>query len=98
MSYRIFLVAKHEESNRSPESRSAYLVEAVLRACDLLEAFQSDGELVRLRDLVTRTGMNKTTAFRLLTTLEERGLVERVGARQYRSAIKTLKRKQYRLG
>src|SRR5262245_59418632 len=42
--------------------------------------------------------MNKTTAFRLLTTLEERGLVERVGAHQYRSAIKPLKRKQYRLG
>ena len=42
--------------------------------------------------------MNKTTAFRLLTTLEERGLVERVGAHQYRSAIRPLKRKKYRLG
>ena len=81
-----------------PGAKSAYLVEAVLRACDLLEAFQFEGELVRLRELVARTGMNKTTAFRLLTTLEERGLVERVGAHQYRSAVKAIKRKKYRLG
>jgi ribose transport system substrate-binding protein len=80
------------------KNKSTYLVEAVLRACDLLEAFQTEGELVRLRELVARTGMNKTTAFRLLTTLEERGLVERVGGHQYRSAIKPLKRKKYRLG
>jgi ribose transport system substrate-binding protein len=91
-------VPRNEGSGDSVDTRSAYLVEAVLRACDLLEAFQSEGELVRLRDLVNRTGINKTTAFRLLTTLEERGLVERVGTRQYRSAIKPLKRKQYRLG
>jgi len=82
----------------APKVKSAYLVEAVLRACDVLEAFQFDGELLRLRELVVRTGINKTTAFRLLTTLEERGLVERVGAHQYRSAIKSLKRKKYRLG
>jgi ribose transport system substrate-binding protein len=82
----------------SARARSTYLIESVLRACDLLEAFQFEGELVRLRELVSRTGMNKTTAFRLLTTLAERGLVERVGAHQYRSAIKPLKRKKYRLG
>ena len=64
----------------APKPRSIYLVDAVLRACDLLEAFQFEGELVRLRELVSRTGMNKTTAFRLLTTLEERGLIERIGA------------------
>jgi ribose transport system substrate-binding protein len=86
------------EATKPKSEKSAYLVEAVLRACDLLEAFQYEGELIRLRELVARTGMNKTTAFRLLTTLEERGLVERVGARQYRSAIKPLKRKKYRLG
>ena len=80
------------------KEKSVYLVDAVLRACDLLEAFQFEGELVRLRELVSRTGMNKTTAFRLLTTLESRGLVERVGGHQYRSTIKPLKRNKYRLG
>ena len=85
-------------SKESRAAKSGYLVEAVLRACDLLEAFRGEGELVRLRELVARTGMNKTTAFRLLTTLEQRGLVERVGEHQYRSAIKPLNRKKYRLG
>src|SRR2546422_1457259 len=83
---------------KAPRAKSIYLTEAVLRACDLLEAFQFEGELVRLRELVSRTGMNKTRAFRLLTTLEQRGLIERVGPHQYRSAIKPLKRKKYRLG
>ena len=86
------------ERRRASDAKPGYLVEAVLRACDLLEAFQSDGEIVRLRDLVSRTGMNKTTAFRLLATLEQRGLVERTGDKQYRSAVRPLRRKQYRLG
>jgi ribose transport system substrate-binding protein len=82
----------------APKPKPVYLVEAVLRACDLLEAFQFEGEPLRLRELVSRTGMNKTTAYRLLSTLEERGLVERIGAHQYRSAIRPVKRQKYRLG
>jgi len=81
-----------------PRNKNGYLVEAVLRACDLLEAFQVPGEPLRLRELVARTGMNKTTAYRLLMTLEERGLVERIGAHKYRSAIRPLKKHEYRLG
>lgn len=79
-------------------SKDRYLVDAVLRACDILEAFQVEDELLRLHDLVSRTKMNKTTVFRILCTLEKRGLVELVGARQYRSNIKTLQRKKFRLG
>jgi len=79
-------------------SKDRYLVDAVLRACDILDAFQMEDELLRLHDLVARTKMNKTTVFRILCTLEKRGLVELVGARQYRSNIKTLKRKKFRFG
>lgn len=79
-------------------SKGRYLIEAVLRACDILDAFQFDGELLRLQELVARTKMNKTRAFRLLCTLEERGLVERVGPHQYRSTIKPLKPNKHRLG
>jgi ribose transport system substrate-binding protein len=82
----------------APRPKTGYLVEAVLRACDLLEAFHVPGEPLRLRELVARTGMNKTTAYRLLMTLEERGLVERIGAHKYRSAIRHLKKHEYRLG
>jgi ribose transport system substrate-binding protein len=83
-------------SAKSPKDR--YLVEAVLRACDILDAFQFDGELLRLQDLAARTAMNKTTVFRVVCTLEKRGLLERVGSHQYRANIKPVKRKKFRLG
>lgn len=84
--------------NSGTSSKERYLVEAVLKACDILDAFQFDGELLRLQDLVTRTKLNKTRTFRILCTLEERGLVERIGAHQYRSNIKPLKPNKHRLG
>jgi ribose transport system substrate-binding protein len=73
-------------------------VEAVLRACALVEAFRFEGELLRLRDLVARTGLSKATAFRLLDTLVQRGFVERVGERQYRSRVLLTRQKRYRIG
>src|SRR5882724_10964017 len=91
-------VAKPQNTDMTNGSKDRYLVDAVLRACDILDAFQVEDELLRLHDLVSRTKMNKTTVFRILCTLEKRGLVELVGARQYRSNIKTLKRKKFRLG
>ncbi len=75
-----------------------YNVEAVSRAFDLLEAFHAPGETLRLRDLVARTGLNKATAFRLLQTLEQRGIIERCGTREYRSRVRFLKRGRYRFG
>jgi ribose transport system substrate-binding protein len=73
-------------------------VEAVVRACALLEAFRSEGELLRLRDLVIRTGLSKATAFRIVDTLVDRGFIERVGGRQYRSAVKVARQQRYRIG
>jgi ribose transport system substrate-binding protein len=78
--------------------RNRYLVEAVLRACDLLEAFTAEGELLTLGDLVARSGLRKTTAFRLLQTLEARGLIVSAGAHLFRLNIKPLRRSQWRLG
>lgn len=80
------------------QSRDRYHIEAVLRACDILDAFRFDGELLRLQELVARTKMNKTRAFRILCTLEERGFIERVGSHQYRSTVKPLKPNKHRLG
>lgn len=78
--------------------KTRYLVESVLRACDLLEAFRSEGELLGLGDLTARTGLGKTTAFRLLRTLEERGLIRSAGNRRFQLNIKPLRRSQWRLG
>ena len=73
-------------------------MESVARACDLLLAFHHEGEVLRLRDLVSRTGLNPATALRLMTTLEQRGLVERIRKNQYRSNVKPIARCRYRLG
>ncbi len=74
------------------------VVEAVARACDLLKAFHSQKESLRLRDLVVRTGLNKATAFRILQTLEKQGFIERCGPREYRSRFRLLGRGRYRIG
>ena len=70
------------------ESDDIYKVEAVRRACELLKAFESDTEVLRLRDLVARTSISTTTAFRLIHTLEQQGLLEKVGRNTYRSRVK----------
>lgn len=53
-----------------------YIVEAVARALDVLEAFRN-GEELTLVEISQRVGLNKSRAFRLLYTLAERDYVER---------------------
>jgi IclR family KDG regulon transcriptional repressor len=52
-------------------------VQSLNRALDLLEAFQKVGPLVGLTNLAEHVGLKKATAYRLLSTLEKRGYVER---------------------
>ncbi|HJY06988.1 MAG TPA: helix-turn-helix domain-containing protein, partial [Bryobacteraceae bacterium] len=80
------------------ESDDIYKVEAVRRACELLKAFESDTEVLRLRDLVARTSISTTTAFRLIHTLEQQGLLEKVGRNTYRSRVKIRNAPQYKFG
>lgn len=69
-----------------------YLIEAAARALDVLELFQ-DRDEVRLADVVENLGMVKSTAFRLLYTLEAKGYIERSGSgKSYR------KRRRFRIG
>lgn len=75
-----------------------YLVATVLRACDVIEAFKSEGELLHLSDVAKRAGLSRPTAFRLLYTLERRGFIDRVGNHEYRLGIRLPKRRSYRLG
>lgn len=74
-------------------------VESVLRACELLRSFRSEGELLRLRDMVERTGLPKSTTHRLLRTLQEGGLIQEAGADQYRCLVRpTEKQRRLRIG
>lgn len=51
--------------------------QAVLRAVTLLKAFTDSRPEIGLTELARATGLNKTTAFRILTALDSAGLVTR---------------------
>jgi ribose transport system substrate-binding protein len=76
----------------------SYVVQSVVHASEILRAFQSRGEALRLRDLVERTGFKKGLCFRLLHTLRHCGLVEKVDESHYRLTAEIYRRKRYRIG
>ena len=78
--------------------REPYLCQAITRACDVLEAFGDNGEHLRLRDVADRTGLSVSTAFRIMTTLERRGLISRASDRRYTLNISRPKRRRYKFG
>lgn len=73
-------------------------VQAVLRACSLLKAFRYRGEAVGLAELAERTGLSKTTAFRLMRSLVKGGLAERVEKGAYRSLVAPPSNRVVRIG
>lgn len=79
-------------------SSPRYLVEAISRACDVLQAFPSNNETLRLCDITQLTGLSKATAFRILFTLEHRGLIEQGEKHTYRLRVRPLNRRKYRFG
>jgi ribose transport system substrate-binding protein len=79
-------------------SGEPYLVRSVVHASQILGAFQSAGEVLRLRDVVHRTRFGKGMCFRLLHTLHHCGLLEKVDASGYRLVSEIRRRKRYRIG
>lgn len=71
---------------------------SVARACDILRAWRQSGETLELREIASRAGLHKATAYRLLQTLAGRGLVERCGAHGYRSRFQPLDTGRVRIG
>ena len=82
-----------------PRSNGApYIVRSVVHASQVMRAFQSSGEALRLRDVVQRTGLGKGLCFRLLHTLHHIGMVEKVDATRYRLTSEMGRRRRYRIG
>jgi len=75
-----------------------YMVKSLVHATRVLEAFQTAGEVIRLRDVVTRTGFNKGMCFRLLYSLHQCGFLDRVGENSYRLTSEVRRRRLYRIG
>lgn len=87
-----------ESATSRQGSARSYRVEAVARACEILGAFRSGSEVLHLKAVAERTQLNKVTVFRILGTLVEKGLVERVGPRGYRSRFQPILEKRHRIG
>ncbi|HEV3197462.1 MAG TPA: substrate-binding domain-containing protein [Bryobacteraceae bacterium] len=79
-------------------NHSRYLIKSIVHASDVLSAFRSEGEVLRLRDVVVRTGFNKGMCFRLLYTLHSCGFLEKVGENQYRAVSEIRTNRKYRIG
>src|SRR5262249_14632521 len=80
----------------APQDR--YLVKSLVHASEILGAFESAADVLRLRDVVERTGLSKATCFRLLYTLHHCGFLEKVDEARYRANTEIRLRKRYRIG
>jgi len=78
--------------------QSRYIVKSLVHAGRVLEAFHSSGDVLRLRDIVVRTGFSKGMCFRLLYTLHHCGFLDKVGENQYRLTSEVRRRRLYRIG
>ena len=79
-------------------TRELYLVKSIVHAAEILWAFQSPGEALRLRDVMERSGFSKGMCFRLLYTLHHCGFLERAEGNRYRLTGAVRRRKRYRIG
>lgn len=56
-------------ANSTKRNNEGGQAQAVIRACDIVRAFRHEGEELQLGDVVERSGLRRTTAFRLLQGL-----------------------------
>jgi ribose transport system substrate-binding protein len=73
-------------------------VQAVVRACGVVKAFRHEGEELQLADIMDRTALRRTTAFRLLQSLVRGGLLERTARGVYRCPSPPAAGRRFRLG
>ena len=75
-----------------PAVTSAYHVESLARGLSVLSAFSLERPALSLTDISQRLQLNKTTTFRLLSTLENLGYLQRDGqTKLYRPSLEVLR-------
>jgi DNA-binding IclR family transcriptional regulator len=75
----------------SRDSGDGYTIRAVVRAAQLLEILRTADGAAGLQELAERSGLAKPSTFRMIRTLEQIGLVERVpGHDRYRLGVRCL--------
>lgn len=72
-----------------PTTRSRYTIEALARGLELLALFTAERPSLTFNEIVEALGLSKSTAFRILATLEQLGYLEHDPAtRRYRPGLK----------
>lgn len=84
--------------NGSTANHPRYVVKSLVHASQILGCFSDSGEVLRLRDVVARTGLGKGMCFRLLYTLHECGFLQKSAQNSYRLAAEFRLRRRYRFG
>jgi ribose transport system substrate-binding protein len=72
------------KSKVKQRSLGKYFVPVASKTLDVLEAFRSPHEELTLEQIITRTGVAHTTAFRILYTLVHRGYLNQTAQKRYR--------------
>ena len=76
---------------RSSPSRPPRVVESVLKATHLLDAYEAGRPEMTLSELVERGGYSKSTTYRLLLTLTSAGWLERTPQGTFRLTLKAFR-------
>src|SRR4051812_33275156 len=94
----VLQIAKQNSAMVTKTNHSRYLIKSLVHASEVLASFRSEGEVLRLRDVVARTGFNKGMCFRLLYTLHSCGFLEKVGENQYRAVSEIRPHRRFPIG
>ncbi|CAI9410123.1 IclR family transcriptional regulator [Nocardioides sp. T2.26MG-1] len=68
---------RQDDASATPATPA--VMPSVMKALQLLDAFRGAGPTLGVSEIARRAGVPKSTAFRLLTHLEQGGYVERIG-------------------
>lgn len=91
-------MAKRQLSERASQDASTpYSIQSVQRACSILKCLQREESGLSLSDIASRTNLSRTTAFRLLSTLVEQGMLEHPQRSLYR-VLSSRPQHRYRFG
>ena len=83
---------------KDTSAKRSYTIQSVKRATTVIQTFSSQSEVLELRTVVDRSRLSKGTAFRMLETLVEVGLLERAGRQGYRSRLQPVRSRRFRIG
>jgi ribose transport system substrate-binding protein len=85
------VAAPHDQS-------AAYSIQAVERACRILKCMPHSRAGLTLTEIAQKTGLSRTTTFRLLATLVEQGMIEHPRRTEYRLNQMQSKGERRRIG